>query len=143
MGRRIYDKIFGRKYLMYTNTAIGCFALGFADFFEQNLETIYLQQKGKERRTYDFRRTLSMMTGGLYFGFAGHHWYRFLENKFRGNSHEMVRRKLFAEAAFGPFYVSVPFIYIRLLEGKTLKEATDQLKANFSLLIAVSSPSAL
>jgi len=79
-----------------------------------------------------------MMIGGLYFGTGGHFWYLFLDKKFPGTKPNIILKKLGCEAMFGPPYVSLCCLIVKLCEGKSFQTSIKELKSNFNYILAVS-----
>lgn len=87
-----------------------------------------------------FVQSVNMMSAGIYFGLFGHMWYSFLDKRFPGKHKLAVTKKLMAEVAMGPPLVSGVFLLISRLKGIDFDKSFSDLKSNFALICAVSSP---
>ncbi|XP_025016861.1 mpv17-like protein 2 [Tetranychus urticae] len=140
--KRILNLAFSPRYLMFTNTTIGTGALVGADLIQQ-LATHYVYPKQDDflkkddcdSYKHDTRRSIGMAAGGLYFGFAGHYWYEFLDKKFPGRSIAIVSKKLMCEAIIGPPFVTVCYFIVAKTEGKTTQEWYKSFKETILYII--------
>ncbi|XP_074601627.1 mpv17-like protein 2 [Brevipalpus obovatus] len=135
--RKIFGIAFSSRYLLVTNTTTGILSLSVADLMQQFLD--HRQRKDNMEKTspykHDYRRSCSMIVGGIYFGVGGHFWYGFLDKRFPGKERSMILRKLIREMAFGPPYVSGCFLIVNSLENKTFKESWSNLMHNLKYIL--------
>lgn len=79
-----------------------------------------------------------MMAAGVYFSLFGHYWYSWLDKRFPPKSPHSVKKKLLAEIAMGPPFVSSVFFIVGSLKGHNLKQSWEYMKYNFAVICGVS-----
>lgn len=120
--RLFYRKAF-REYLLLTNTAAAVLIGGCGDYLEQRLERV---------KPNDWYRTGRFCALGLIFGPLEHTWYTLLDRRLPGTSHKTVFTKVLVdEAIMTPPLYCIFYPSLALLEGKSRREALQELRAKF------------
>ncbi|CAG2183126.1 unnamed protein product, partial [Oppiella nova] len=70
----------------------------------------------------------------VYFGFAGHYWYRFLDRRFPPSGRHFLLKKLLCEAAVGPPFAASVFFVVGRIESKPWRKSWEELRTNVVLL---------
>ncbi|CAG2183137.1 unnamed protein product, partial [Oppiella nova] len=70
----------------------------------------------------------------VYFGFAGHYWYRFLDRRFPPSGRHFLLKKLLCEAAVGPPFAATVFFVVGRIESKPWRKSWEELRTNVVLL---------
>ncbi|GAU89600.1 hypothetical protein RvY_02134-1 [Ramazzottius varieornatus] len=131
---RTRNVLFGPRYLLMTNTALGGGLLGLADVAEQTLEIKVFRSTTK----YDWPRAGRMAATGLLVGSLGHGWYKVLDKALPGIDRITVIKKVVADLLIaGPATAWVFFWGIGTLERRPLKEIWDEFKLKFPYIFAL------
>ncbi|WAR12881.1 M17L2-like protein [Mya arenaria] len=116
-------KLFTRRYLLYTNTAIS-FTMSCAG---DGLQQRYQLLKG-EMDSWDWERTHDVGLTGLVIGPFCHSWYLFLDWWLPGRSFRIVTKKLIVDQVIcSPVCISSFLVLTSFLEGKRRHEIKDEL----------------
>lgn len=110
------------------------FAAG--DFLCQGIEMWNPKKEQEEQKSpegLDLPRIARMTSFGLFLeGPAAHYWYLHLDKTFPGRRPLQLVKKVSADQfIFGPIYLSLFFVYVTILEGKSWSEAKLKLKTDF------------
>ncbi|XP_017957900.1 mpv17-like protein 2 [Drosophila navojoa] len=120
---RWHSHAFSKKYLLFTNlgVSIGLSMLG--DTFEQSYERYTGQIQG-----WDRTRTLRMGISGFTVGIVCHYWYQYLDYYYPKRSFSTVVRKIILDQCIcSPFYISIFFLTMGLLEDKSWEEVMEEI----------------
>nr|BAN20755.1 pmp22 peroxisomal membrane protein, putative [Riptortus pedestris] len=117
------NSVMFNKHLLLTNLGISLGLSGFGDVLQQN----YMILQG-EKKAWNKRRTFNMSVTGLTVGAVCHHWYNYLDKKLPGRTLKIVLKKcLIDQIFFSPFYISVFFVTIGLLENSSLSQTVKEI----------------
>ncbi|KAH9515411.1 hypothetical protein Btru_014384 [Bulinus truncatus] len=108
------------EYLLLANVISAALLLGAGDLSVQTIEQLMMDGNRREgqRRAYDMVRNRRTMIVGLVLGLFDHFWYESLDHYLRGNSLNVVLKKvLLDQIVAGPFFCSSFIIGMCLLEG--------------------------
>jgi len=130
--------LFGR-YLWVTNTLSGGLLLSTGDLIQQTIE--HSKKSGHKKTNaepYDWKRSGRMMAIGLTLGLPHHFWYKFLDRVIPGAALLSVGKKiLLDQTIFSPFNNVSFFMGAGLLEGNTVRQSWDELRAKFVMVYKV------
>ena len=120
--RLFYRRAF-REHLLLTNTFAAVLIGGCGDYLEQRLERV---------KPNDWQRTARFCALGLVFGPLEHGWYMLLDRLWPGTSHKAVIVKVLVdEVVFTPPLYGIFYPGLALLEGKSRREALQELRTKF------------
>lgn len=125
--RAAINRLFTRKYLIFTNTASCGVLLGLGDMSIQTVE--YCKNN---RDKFDFKRAAKMFTIGIVLGPFNHVWYSFLDKALPGINFATISKKILADqACASPFFAFTFFIGTGTLEGKPFNASFGEFRAKF------------
>ncbi|EDW40144.1 GL25076 [Drosophila persimilis] len=115
---RCHSIAFSKRYLLYTNLGISISLSMVGDTIEQSYERYVGEIDGWNRM-----RTFRMGIGGFTVGFVCHFWYQYLDYRYPTRSIGTVMRKILLDQVIcSPFYITVFFITMGLLERQSWEE---------------------
>ncbi|XP_034655930.1 mpv17-like protein 2 [Drosophila subobscura] len=119
---RWHSVAFSKRYLLYTNLGISFSLSMVGDTMEQAYER-YLG----EIDAWNGTRTLRMGMGGLTVGVVCHYWYQYLDYRYPNRTIRTVMRKILLDQIIcSPFYITVFFITMGLLERQSWEEFREE-----------------
>lgn len=95
--RRLGQKAFSPKYLIYTNMTTATLTFIVGDFLEQRLEQVIEGGDGG----FDSGRSAKLGAAGCLNGFIFHHWYGILDKKLPGACIKTVMKKIVVDMLVG------------------------------------------
>lgn len=121
--QRTLNRLFSRKYLLYTNTGISVIMSGLGDGLQQNYQILH-----KEISSWDRRRSRDVAITGLLIGPFCHFWYIFLDWWLPGKTFKVVTKKLIVDQLIcSPVAITSFLAVTSYLEGKRGKELKQEL----------------
>ncbi|BFF98271.1 mpv17-like protein 2 [Drosophila madeirensis] len=119
---RWHSVAFSKRFLLYTNLGISFSLSMVGDTMEQSYER-YLG----EIDAWNGTRTLRMGMGGLTVGVVCHYWYQYLDYRYPNRNIRTVMRKILLDQIIcSPFYITVFFITMGLLERQSWEEFREE-----------------
>ncbi|XP_017841540.2 mpv17-like protein 2 [Drosophila busckii] len=120
---RWHNVAFGPKYLLFTNLTISISLSMLGDTLEQSYERFTGQIVG-----WDRTRTLRMGISGFTVGIVCHYWYQYLDYYYPKRTLGVVVRKILLDQLIcSPFYISVFFLTMGVLENQSWEEMREEI----------------
>lgn len=119
----LYGKhLFGR-YLLITNCSVSMVMGASGDLIQQRYDILM-----GHLPNYESKRTVHMTIAGLTTGATCHYWYIFLDRWLPGRTFRTIGKKvLLDQIVFSPFWISVYFATLGLLEGSCKEIIKEEL----------------
>ncbi|KPU78292.1 uncharacterized protein Dana_GF10257, isoform B [Drosophila ananassae] len=126
-----WSHIFG-KYLVVTNTLGLGVLLMVGDAVSQQYERLEKKDNVQRKERLDLARTCRMLITGLLIGPIQHTFYVQLDQNFTDTSRlGVIRKILLDQLVMSPTYLFMFFYISSLLEGRTIKEANEEIAEKF------------
>lgn len=120
---RLHSAAFSKKFLIYTNIGVSISLSMLGDTLEQSYERFTNQIVG-----WDRTRTLRMGISGFTVGIVCHFWYQYLDYMYPKRTIKAVIHKILLDQFIcSPFYISVFFLTMGLLEDKSWLEVREEI----------------
>lgn len=120
----VHTAAFSKKFLLYTNLGISISLSMLGDTLEQSYERFTNQIVG-----WDRTRTLRMGISGFTVGIVCHFWYQYLDYIYPKRTIKAVIHKILLDQFIcSPFYISVFFLTMGLLEDKPWSEVREEIE---------------
>ncbi|XP_059472461.1 mpv17-like protein 2 isoform X2 [Neocloeon triangulifer] len=124
-----FQRLFSKRWLLFTNTVTSGGLLAFGDGLQQTIE----KKRGLSVK-YDWSRTGRMFIVGLVMGPVHHYWYIWLDRYLKTNQ---VWRKILADQILAaPFFAFSFFYGMGFLEGRSTEESSKEFREKFVTVYA-------
>ncbi|XP_030373340.1 mpv17-like protein 2 [Scaptodrosophila lebanonensis] len=128
--KRLNKVAFSQRYLLYTNLGISIGLAMVGDQMEQGYEC-WSGHIDKWDRT----RTIRMGISGFTVGIVCHYWYQYLDQFYpKRTLRAVVHKILLDQFICSPFYITVFFITMGVLEDKTWEEMKEEIREKAIIL---------
>ncbi|KAL1450588.1 hypothetical protein WDU94_002931 [Cyamophila willieti] len=126
-----FRTIFSQRFLFYTNSLGSGILMCVGDTIQQSLE-IYTKDN---KSGYDLKRIAHMGTIGLFMGPPTHFFYKYLDHFIPKISYKTIAYKIcLDQTVISPTCIVIFLAGLGILESKTTKEITDEIKEKFLLI---------